>query len=171
MIETLLLMLERFVRAVEKIAANGEPRTGGVLGGTAAAPANKAEVVVAPKRAPGRPAGTTKEALAARKVVTEPVAEANEFDDPVEPEAVAEGVDDEWPDDEPAANAEVEVTKDVMREKLLEYQTLTKSGDKARGFLASVTSNKVKATGQVKPAEYGAVYAATVAAIAKLSKK
>lgn len=175
----LVKLFERGVIALEKLAVGlgGAPVTRATDGGKEAG--QEAVQPAATPRGRGRPPGTTKEAQAAKAAA---IAEAkkhlgeepeNEFADPEpEPEAeTTEAGEDDWPaDEEPETETVEEITKEVMRAKLHEYQKLT-DGKTARAFLAANTSTKSESTGTVKPAEYGKVYKATIAAIAKLAKK
>lgn len=77
------------------------------------------------------------------------------------------GLGDDEPEEKPPVVAKV--TKELMRETMLEYQGLT-DGNAARELLKANTSTKSVAFNTVKEAEYAQVYKATIKAIAAKKK-
>jgi hypothetical protein len=156
MIEKFFSLLERLVIAVEKLAGEAP-----VPKGTTA------------QTEPTAPKLEKKRGRPAKETPPPAEAESNGLDD--EPVAESEdsglGDDDGFPVDEPEEKpaTTVKVTKELMREKMLEYQGMT-DGNAARELLKANTSTKSVAFNTVKEAEYAQVYKATLKAIAAKKK-
>lgn len=156
MIEKFFSLFERLVLAAERLAF-----------GTGSGSTDTAEVVqpAANKPKRGRPAK-------ASAPDSEPEGDGLSDDPPVDNDALGgDDGDDGLGDDEPAEKTPVvaKVTKELMRETMLEYQGLT-DGNAARDLLKANTSTKSVAFNTVKEAEYAQVYKATLKAIAAKKK-
>ncbi len=162
--DKLFNLFERLVLAVERLAF-GNTQTAGTAAAAAAA-------TVAPgKPARGRPRKETPppppaddDGLGGEPETTEPE------DDGLGGDEAPADDDGLGGDDEAPATKGVVVTKEVMKDAMLEYQTAT-DGKAARALLKANTSTKSEAFNTVKPEEYEKVYRATCKALAALKKK